>query len=103
MRVMSREDQLRIVEEIITHLKFQDRQGETVTALKTIAGELRARMELPRSNALGELERAMRRLQETKTSLGYDQRQLAAVANVIVSKWPTVRLALENFGEESAE
>lgn len=101
-RVMSREDQLRIVEEIIERLR-SERHGETVAALKTIAGELRTRMELPRSNALGELERAMRRLHESKTALGYDQRQLAAVANVIVSKWPTVRLALEQFGEESCE
>lgn len=102
MKVMSREDQLRIVEEMIANLR-SERHGETVTVLKSIAGELRARLELPRSNALGELERAMQRLDDSKTALGYDQRKLAAVANVIVSKWPTVRLALEQFGEESAE
>lgn len=100
--IMPRETQLKIVEEIISRMRAE-RHTDTVVALKTIAGELRAKLGIPRSNALGQIERAMEKLQASKTSLGYDKRRMVEVASVIVSKWPTVRLALEQFGEESAE
>lgn len=101
-KVMSREKQLKIVEEIIARMR-EDRHSETVAALKTVASDLRANLELPRSNALGELERAMDKLYASKTALGYDQRTMVAVAYVIVKKWSTVRQALEQFGEEGME
>lgn len=101
MNVMTRERQLEIVEEMIANLRAQ-RQSETVQALKGIAADLRARLDLPRSNALGELEREMQKLADSKTIGGYPPGRMIAVAHVIIRKWPTVRQALEQFGEESA-
>jgi HAMP domain-containing protein len=70
--------------------------------LKAIAADVRARIELPRSNALGELERAITRMIESKEQ-HYDQTRMLHVANVLINKWHTVSQALEQFGEESNE
>jgi hypothetical protein len=72
--------------------------------LKSIAADLQARLELPRNNALGELNRAMERMVQSKDTFGYyDVERMAQVATVVISKWPIICQALENFGEESAE
>lgn len=72
-------------------------------ALKSIAGDIRARLELPRSQTLGAMERSLFQLVRSKTALGYDDGKMNAVAQVVVQKWPTIRMALEQYGEESAE
>lgn len=71
--------------------------------LKAIAADIRAQLELPRSQTLGAMERALNQLAQTKTDAGYDDGKMNAVAQVVVHKWPFIRLALEKFGEESAE
>lgn len=72
--------------------------------LKSIAADLQGRLELPRNNALGDLSRSMERMVQSKTELGYyDVERMAQVATVVISKWPIITQALENFGEVSAE
>lgn len=72
--------------------------------LKAIAADLRARQQLPRSNALGALERELVRLKASRDARGsYDAGRAAEMANIVVSRWPTISQALEMFGEESAE
>lgn len=71
--------------------------------LKAIAADVRGRQEFPRSNALGAIEREIERVQRSKTALGYDRGCLEHLANVTISKWPTISQALERFGEESTE
>lgn len=71
--------------------------------LKAIAADIRAQLELPRSQTLGAMERALYQLVRSKTALGYDEGKMNAVAQIVVHKWPFIRLALEKFGEESAE
>jgi len=70
--------------------------------LCAILNDLRAR-QMPRSLPLGELERGLERVKASKTALGYDQGKLIHVANVVISRWPFIQQALENFGGESAE
>lgn len=71
--------------------------------LKAIAGDLRGRQALPRSNALGEMERAIFQAIRSKSSSGYDDGKMNAIAQVVINKWHTIRQALERFGEESSE
>lgn len=72
--------------------------------LKSVNSDLRARQELPRSNALGALQREIDRLIVTKDpTSGYHHGRLLELANVVISKWPTIMQSLESFGEESAE
>lgn len=71
--------------------------------LKAIGADLRARQEMPRSLALGELHRALQRVKQSKTPLGYDPNALISAAQMLINKWPFVSQALEHFGEESAE
>jgi hypothetical protein len=72
--------------------------------LKAVAADLQARLELPRNNALGDLNRAMERMAQSKTALGYyDVERMAQVATVVISKWPVISQALEAFGELSSE
>lgn len=71
--------------------------------LKSIAADLRARQQCPRSNTLGQLERQIELVRKSGTALGYDQMRLMELANLIINRWPTVSQALEIFGEESCE
>lgn len=71
--------------------------------LKAIADDVRVRQQLPRSNLLGSLEREVSRLRGSKTAAGFDLGRMTELANLIVSRWPTISQALEQFGEESAE
>lgn len=72
--------------------------------LKSVAADLRARQELPRNNALGAMERELVRLKSTVTPEGfYDPNRSRELVNIVVSKWPTISQALEQFGEETAE
>ena len=101
LHVASLEERLAAVEAAIVGLSRAGWDG--TPALKAVASDIRARMEIPRSNALGELERAIEKMKRTKTSLGYEQREMVAVAYVIIKKWPFIRQALELFGEETSK
>jgi hypothetical protein len=108
LRIVSLEQKLVAVEMEVAEARHGRRDPGSPAqahyeALKSIAKDLQARMELPRSNALGELERAIERLIRSKTGLGYDEGHMNAVAQVVVNKWPTISMALERFGEESCE
>jgi hypothetical protein len=72
--------------------------------LKAIAADLRVRVDMPRSHALGVLARGIESARRTKGARGgYDPGMLIALAQTLINKWPTVSQALESFGEESAE
>lgn len=104
LHLMSIDEKIEAVERVILLLRATNSQPPgTLENLKAVAADLRARQELPTSNALGELERALFRVKQSKTGLGYDEGKLIAVANTVISKWPMIRQALEQFGEESAE
>ena len=71
--------------------------------LKAIAADLRARQDLPRNNALGALGREIARVKSAKTARGYSDGHMIELANIVISKWPIISQALEQFGELSAE
>lgn len=105
--VVSLEDKLAAIEREINESRRNDRPPGSAAqrhheALKALAIDVRARMDFPRSNALGELTRAVQRMIESKTR-HYDDVRMIHVANVLINKWPFVSQALERFGEESAE
>jgi len=77
----------------------QQRHYKTLCA---ILNDLRAR-QMPRSLPLGELERGLERVKETKSPTGYEPAKMIHVANIVISRWPFIQQALENFGAESAE
>ena len=105
---ISLSDKIKVVDLLIADARRAARDGdesasERWRALKSVAADLEARRGYPRSNALGELERILDRVQRSKTPLGYDQNQLADLARHVISKWPFISQALERFGEEGAE
>jgi hypothetical protein len=101
LRMMSVEDKLAVVERVIRN--HRDQRSPTVQTLKALAKDLRARVDVPKSNALGQLERALQKMQETRTDTGYDRNMMSEVAKVVINKWSHIRQALEEFGEETAE
>ncbi len=109
LRLFTIEEKLAIVRaDIVRQRSAARRPGSAeqrhYEILKAVAADLQARLELPRNNALGDLSRAMERMVQSKTALGYyDVEKMAQVANVVISKWPIIIQALEQFGEESAE
>jgi hypothetical protein len=103
LNVISLEDQLAVIEQVIVRLGRNERATDNVKALKAVAKEIRARLDLPRSTALADLERALTAIARSKTALGYDRDRMAGAAQVIVRHWPFIKQALESFGGESAE
>lgn len=109
LRLVSLEDKIKALDTEIVEARRVDRPPGSAAqhhyeALKSLAADVRARMDFPRSNALGELERAIARMIKSKTvPLGYDRNMMSEVANVLVNKWPAVSQALEMFGEQSCE
>jgi hypothetical protein len=71
--------------------------------LRAIAAELRARQPAAPGEALRALEARIEHVRRSKTRLGYDGRKLVALAEELVGRWPTVRLALEGLGTELKE
>lgn len=80
----------------------QSAQQRHYKTLCAILNDLRAR-QLPRSLPLGELEQGLARVKESKSPIGYDRERMVHVANIVISRWPFIQQALENFGAESAE
>lgn len=108
------EDQLRAVDDMIMEISRSARarvadgpSHETTRlryeVLKAVAADLRARLDRPRSLALGEIERAIARMTASKTRLGYGEGKMINVCATLVRHWPFVRQALEHYGEASAE
>ncbi len=108
------EDQLRAIDAMIVELRrsagirvadgpSHEEARVRYEVLKAIAADLRGRLDRPRSLALGEIERAIRRMLATKGPLGYADGQMLALASCLTRHWPFVRQALEHYGEASAE
>lgn len=98
------EEKLRAISSLLDDLRIsKGRSDPDYIALKSIASDIKSLIELPRSNPLGEIERALQRTHASKTALGYDTGQLSSVAYTVMKHWPIVRQALEHFGEVSAE
>jgi hypothetical protein len=73
--------------------------------LKSVCADLRAREEFPRSNTLGEMTRLLQKVKDEPRgeNNGYDHGRLIAFANYTIGNWPIISMALEAYGELSAE
>ena len=110
LKVYSVEEKLRVITEVMVSERRKASENGTSArgalryeVLQSIAADLRARQERTRSNPLGDLERHIVAVRASKTSLGYNNIRLIALAEALIGKWPFVSQALEHFGEESAE
>jgi hypothetical protein len=107
LHVLTLEEKLAVVQSAINAVRKKARLDpvakKNFEALKAVAADLEARIAFPTSNTLGSLRRGLELVKQSKTALGYDQGRLLHVANIVISKWPTISQALEQFGEESAE
>ena len=56
-----------------------------------------------RDRCMTELERRIVFAQRSKTRLGYDRGALLGIAEELIGRWPTVKQALERFGEAAEE
>jgi hypothetical protein len=109
MKTVSLEEKIAAMSEVVDVARRGRRvPGEPAArryhVLASIASDLRGRQALPRNNALGQLERALERLAKAPQTDGcFDRGLCQDLAQTLISKWPTVAQALENFGEESPE
>ncbi|MHB8272025.1 hypothetical protein [Bradyrhizobium sp.] len=110
LHTFSIDDKITAIEAAINESRARNRQPGSANQrhheiLKAIAADLRARQQLPRNNALGELGRSLARLKEGTRARGegYEEGKMIAVANALIRHWPHVAQSLEMFGEESAE
>jgi hypothetical protein len=77
-----------------------DRSGdhEIFLILKAIAADIRGRAPNAPGRARERLERALEHAAKTKTGgVGYEFNALRRIAETVISEWPTIRQALEQF------
>lgn len=82
---------------------FKEAGASPPDILKAIAADYQARADINRGRALSELTRAMRKIKQSKTDLGYSQASQVTAAQQLIRWWPTIQDALEQYGEESTE
>lgn len=108
-RVISIEDKIAVLDKVINIVRKWDRSPgseaqQQYEALKSLAVDLRGRLEAPRSQTLGELTRLLQKMKDAPRDNGFYSRDyVTAIVNTVVSRWGTISQALELFGEESAE
>ena len=71
-----------------------------IAVLASIAVDLRARLDGVPTAILVDLERRVVSAVRSKTALGYDAHAIRGVGEGLVVRWPTVKQALERFGDE---
>lgn len=110
LKMYTREQQLAAVEMEISEARTARRDPgsdahQHYEILKSLANDIRGRMEFPRNQTLGALERALEQMVRSKhpDEQGYPVVKQGAVVAVVINKWPTIRRALEQYGEESCE
>lgn len=104
LHTYSLDEKIEIAERLIHRYRSGNAsEREAADILKSIAADLRGRGEMPRSLALGEIERAIKSVKQSHTGLGYENGKLMALAERLIRHWPTVQQALEQFGEEVAQ
>lgn len=94
------ERRLAILGRLIEALRAQDdRQG--VALLATICKEIRATAPGHPDATIAGFEEQIRRVLESKTDLGYDQRKLAALGIEFMGRWPVMKAALQGMKERA--
>lgn len=68
--------------------------------LKSIAADLRGRLQSAPSVAMVSLERVVVAAARAKTPVGYPHNNLVDVAEHFLGRWAIVKIALEKFGHE---
>lgn len=104
LHVYSIDEKLAAVErQIVRAKRFQS--AHDTDLLKAVAADLRARQDLPRNNAFGSIERAIKNVKATigTEPHGFEQDAMFKLARTIIQHWPVIAQALERYGEISAE
>jgi hypothetical protein len=69
-----------------------------IAIVRSIAADLRARMDCAPSVALHEIERRVVFAKRSVTRLGFDNGALVGIAQEIIGRWPLIKQCLEKFG-----
>lgn len=93
-------EQLAVVDRMLIN---EYRSGTRSDALRAIAADLRARLDGVPSAAATALQQRINVVKASKTALGYSDGTMVALAQELIGRWPTVKLALERFETEVSE
>jgi hypothetical protein len=74
-----------------------------VNVLKSIAADLRGRVPDAPEIARSELQRRINDMMRSKTVLGFERGAMVGLAQELIGRWPTVKVALEKFEKELTE
>ena len=102
LKLFSVYEKLAVVEALIRDLNDGLESSDTrrIGVLKAIASDLRGRIETAPSAVLVDLEGRITAALRSKTVIGYSAHTLRGVGEGLIVRWPTVRQALEKFGED---
>jgi len=76
------------------------RDPRQLDILKSIAADLRARLDRQPTVALTDLTQRVLRVLRSRTSVGYDKHALHELGQGVAVHWATIKQALELFGEQ---
>lgn len=106
LKLYSIDDKIKVVDDILVFLRKSGwRYTIEHSVLTNVAKDLRARRDIHnKSVTLVALESEIETVVASKNgSAGYDHGRLIHLANMVVSRWPAISQALEQFAEESAQ
>jgi hypothetical protein len=99
LRLFTVDEQAAHLEAVIGALRGGKRPATaSIEVLKSIAKDLRARVNAPGHAVLLDLQRRIADAAASRTTLGWDVGALRGIAEQVIGHWPTIRQALERFG-----
>jgi hypothetical protein len=103
LRLFTTIEKLGLIEALIQDFRYgaQNPSSENrLAVLKSIASDLRGRLEGAPSVALVDLEARVVAAVRSKTASGYSSHTLRGAGEGLMARWPTIKQALEKFGED---
>ena len=102
LKLYTIEEKLGVMHSLITDARHarnespQSMSRRRYEILKSIAADLRARVEFARSDALDDMTRTLELVVESKDESGrYSEKRLITAANMLIIRWPAVSQALQ--------
>lgn len=100
LHVITTEEKIGVVDRLILSEK---RHGNPAIAevLKSIAADLRARIDCAPSVALIDIDRRVVAVKRSQTNGGYDPHALHELGQGVAQHWPAIKQALELYGADA--
>lgn len=97
IRFIPDDDRLAELERIIQSMKAADAPRERIAIYASLAADVRARRPGAAAEVLADLSKRAESVIRSKSDLGYSTGTMMRLAECLMTRWPVVKLALEQY------